>query len=41
LDKRAALAPQPIGDRLNANATRLRDLAATHDRTRIILEDAR
>jgi hypothetical protein len=39
LDKRAALAPQPIGDRLRSNATQLRNLAATHDRTRIILKD--
>jgi hypothetical protein len=41
LDKRAMRAPQPIGDRLRANATRLRDLATSHDRTRITLKDAR
>jgi hypothetical protein len=40
LDKRAAVAAQPIGDRLRANAARLRDLADTHDRTRITLKDA-
>jgi hypothetical protein len=39
LDKHAALAPQPIGDRLRSNATRLRNLAATHDRTRVTLKD--
>ena len=41
LDKRATRAPQPIGDRLRANATRLRELATSHDRTRITLKDAR
>ncbi|GAA3518356.1 hypothetical protein FHR32_006272 [Streptosporangium album] len=40
LDKRAAFAARPIGDRFRANAARLRDLADTHDRTRITLEDA-
>jgi hypothetical protein len=40
LTKRAASTPQPIGDRLRANAARLRDLADTHDRTRITLKDA-
>jgi hypothetical protein len=40
LDKRAAVTARPIGDRLRANASRLRDLADTHDRTRITLKDA-
>ncbi|MGW4791631.1 hypothetical protein ACWEPC_04325 [Nonomuraea sp. NPDC004297] len=40
LDKRAAFAARPIGDRLRANAIRLRDLADTHDRTRITVKDA-
>jgi integrase len=40
LDKRAAFAARPIGDRLRANASRLRDLADTHDRTRSTLKDA-
>ena len=35
LEKRAAFAARPIGDRLRANAARLRDLADTHDHTRI------
>ncbi len=39
LDKRVAFAARPIGDRLRANAARLRDLADTHDRTRITLKD--
>jgi hypothetical protein len=39
LDQRAAVAGRPIGDRLRANAARLRDLADTHDRTRITLKD--
>jgi integrase len=39
LDKRAAHAPQPIGDRLRANASRLRALADTHDRTRVTLQE--
>ncbi|MGW6941162.1 integrase [Streptomyces xanthophaeus] len=37
LDKHAVHTPQPVGDRLRANATRLRDLADVHDRTRITL----
>jgi hypothetical protein len=41
LDKRAAFAARPIGDRLRANAAHLRGLADTHDRTRITLKDAR
>ncbi|MEV1171227.1 hypothetical protein [Nonomuraea sp. NPDC049784] len=40
LGKRAAFAARPIGDRLRANAVRLRDLADAHDRTRITLKDA-
>ncbi|TDD00556.1 hypothetical protein E1294_51860 [Nonomuraea diastatica] len=36
LDKRAAHAPQPVGDRLRARAGKLRDLADAHDRTRIV-----
>jgi hypothetical protein len=40
LDKSAVLAARPIGDRLRASATRLRELADTHDRTRITLKDA-
>ena len=35
LDNRAAHIPQPAGDRLRANAARLRDQAGNHDRTRI------
>jgi hypothetical protein len=41
LNQRAAFTPRPIGDRLRANAARLRDLADTHDHTRITLKDAR
>jgi hypothetical protein len=37
LDTRAAHAPQPVGDRLRTNATKLRAHADTHDRTRITL----
>lgn len=40
LDRRAAFAVRPIGDWLRANAIRLRDLADTHDRTRITVKDA-
>ncbi|RBM18618.1 hypothetical protein DI005_18135 [Prauserella sp. PE36] len=39
LDKRAALAPHPVAERLRANARRLRDYAATHDRTRMMAEN--
>jgi hypothetical protein len=39
LDKRAAHVPQPVGDRLRANAGKLRSYADTHDRSRIILTD--
>jgi integrase len=39
LDTRAAHVPQPVGDRLRANAARLRLLADTHDRTRITLQE--
>jgi hypothetical protein len=35
LENRAAYVPQPVGDRMRATATRLRDLADKHDRTRI------
>lgn len=35
LDQQAAHAPQPIGDRLLANAAKLRRYADTHDATRI------
>jgi integrase len=35
LESQAARVPQPIGDRLRANAARLRGLADKHDRTRI------
>lgn len=41
LDKRAAFTPRPIGDRLRANANKLRDFADTHDRTRITLKDTK
>jgi integrase len=41
LDKHASLAPQPIADRLSASAAKLRDLAATHARTRITSRDTR
>jgi hypothetical protein len=39
LDKRAPHAPQPVGDRLRARASRLRDLADAHDRNRITLQE--
>ncbi|MFB4262553.1 hypothetical protein [Nonomuraea sp. GTA35] len=39
LDKRAAHAPQPVGDRLRGRAAKLRELADDHDRTRIILQE--
>jgi integrase len=39
LDKRAAHAPQPVGDRLRGRAAKLRDLANGHDRTRITLQE--
>ncbi|MFD0474825.1 hypothetical protein ACFQ0B_46205 [Nonomuraea thailandensis] len=39
LDKRAAHAPQPVGDRLRGRAGRLRDLVDTHERTRITLRE--
>lgn len=41
LDKRAALLPQPIGDRLRARAEQARTDADTHDRTRITTQDNR
>src|SRR5271166_1205841 len=39
LDRHAAQSPQPIGDRLRANAARLRRYADTHDSTRITIID--
>jgi hypothetical protein len=39
LEQQAGHAPGPLGERLRDNATRLRDLADTHDRTRISLQD--
>ncbi|MFD4602015.1 hypothetical protein ACFWPQ_28800 [Streptomyces sp. NPDC058464] len=39
LDQRAAHVPGPLGERLHGNAERLRDLADTHHRTRITLQD--
>ncbi|MER5783980.1 integrase [Streptomyces mobaraensis] len=39
LDRQAAHTPKPIGDRLRANAARLREFADTHDRTRITLQE--
>ncbi|MFE7577110.1 integrase [Streptomyces sp. NPDC057521] len=40
LDKRAAFAPQPAGDRLRANAGKLRGVADAHDRSKISLTEA-
>nr|WP_203666116.1 integrase [Streptomyces parvus] len=40
LDRRAAICPQPVGDRLRANAAKLRATADHHDRTRITLQEA-
>ncbi|MGW0962212.1 integrase [Streptomyces gelaticus] len=40
IDKRAVHTPQPVGDRLRANADRLRAVADHHDRTRITLQEA-
>jgi hypothetical protein len=37
LDTQAARVPGPLGDRLRANADKLRSYANAHDRTRIIL----
>jgi integrase len=37
LEAQAAHVPQPVGARLRTSATRLRDLADKHDRTRIII----
>jgi hypothetical protein len=39
LDQQAAHVPGPLGERLHGNAERLRDLADTHHRTRITLQD--
>ena len=35
MEARAALVPQPVGDRLRATAARFRDQADKHDRTLI------
>lgn|GEM_PF-4514145 len=40
MDIRAARVPGPLGDRLRANADKLRGYADTHDRTRITLTEA-
>ncbi|WP_327353142.1 integrase [Streptomyces sp. NBC_01304] len=40
LDNRAASTPQPVGDRLRVNATKLRAIADHHDRTRVTLQEA-
>ncbi|WP_432140048.1 integrase [Streptomyces sp. bgisy154] len=40
LDRQADHTPKPVGDRLRANAARLREFADTHDRTRITLPEA-
>jgi hypothetical protein len=40
LDKQAAHTPQPIGDRLRANADRLRAHADSHHRTRLTLQES-
>ncbi|MFJ9321081.1 integrase [Streptomyces globisporus] len=37
LDRQSGHTPKPVGDRLRANAARLRKFADTHDRTRITL----
>jgi len=37
LEARAGNVPQPVGDRLRANAARLRELAGKHDRTRVTI----
>ncbi|WP_344495694.1 hypothetical protein [Streptomyces enissocaesilis] len=39
LDQQAGRVPGPLGERLHDNATRLRDLADAHDRTRTTLRD--
>ena len=39
IDKRAAHTPQPIGDRLRANADKLRTYADEHDRTRFTRQE--
>ncbi|MFC5724163.1 integrase [Streptomyces gamaensis] len=40
LDKKAVHTPQPVGDRIRANATRLRSYADEHDRTRITRQES-
>lgn len=37
LEARAGNVPQPVADRLRANAARLRELAGKHDRARITI----
>ncbi len=37
IETQAEHAPKPIGDRLRANAARLRELADKHERTRITI----
>ncbi|MDH6439421.1 hypothetical protein M2158_007962 [Streptomyces sp. SAI-144] len=39
LDQQAGHAPGPLGERLHDNASRLRDLADAHHRTRTTLQD--
>ncbi|MFH9009596.1 hypothetical protein ACH4E5_40995 [Streptomyces afghaniensis] len=39
LDQQAGHVPGPLGERLRDNATRLRDLADAHHRTRATLQD--
>ncbi|MFF2517635.1 hypothetical protein [Streptomyces sp. NPDC058086] len=39
LERKAGLFPEPIGERLHVNATRLRTWADDHDRTRITTEE--
>ena len=40
LEIQAGHVPQPVGDRLKANAARLRTLADKHDRTRVTADRA-
>jgi hypothetical protein len=39
LEQQAGHVPGPLGERLRGNATRLRELADAHHRTRISLQD--
>ncbi|BEL13004.1 hypothetical protein Q0Z83_111950 [Actinoplanes sichuanensis] len=41
LDRRATHTPTPVAERLHATATRLREYADRHDRTRLTLKDPR